>query len=114
MPNLSKAARAATPERKKKAHRTKSVEVPNKVDASAVRSSLDIDMAERRRRSTIGIYSLKAKDGGFGIPFCAANDNFALLAQKQILPLSDCYKVGEFCLFDGRCRSLLPSVILDK
>lgn len=68
-----------------------------------------------RRRATVGLYSLRMADGvNFGLPYCAVNDHFALLAQKELLPLSNCYKVGEMCLLDGRIKSVKPYVVLDK
>lgn len=115
MPNLSKAAEAATPERKRKAHSEakRSVATPSELAVTALRK------AEAKRNliksQTLGLYSLKTKESPFGIPFAALTDALALAAAKQLLPLSDLYKVGTFCLYDGKCSALArPVLILDN
>lgn len=106
--NHSKAAAAAIPSGKKGA-----VESPDKAVARKIRTA--IEQKELIKRSTLGLYSLKTKDSSFGLPFCAASDHFALLANKQLLPLSDCYKVGTFCLYDGKVSTLSrPVLVLDN
>ena len=89
------------------------VENPDKVIAQKLRAAA----AEKEviRRSTLGLYSLKTKESAFGVPFCALNDQLALTAAKQLLPLANLYKVGSFCLYDGKCSSLSrPVLILDN
>lgn len=116
MKHHGKAVSTATPERKKKRIANEvSVESPDKVLASRLRTSATRN--ELRKRTTIGIYSLKdtsSSDSLFGVPFFAASDNLALLAQKQLLPLANCYHVGTFCLLDGKVSSCVPRIVLDK
>lgn len=109
--NHSQTAEAVTPVRKEKRIGRQPVESPTK----AIVEKLHLVEEKRllRQKTTIGLYSLKCKDGYFGLPYCAVNDHFALLAQKQLLPVSDCYKVGTMCLFDGSVKSCKPVIILD-
>lgn len=68
-----------------------------------------------RRKATLGLYALKTKESNYGLPYCAVNDHFALLASKQILPLADVYKIGSVCLLDGRIvAERKPVLVLDK
>lgn len=113
MPNHSKAVATAIPERKRKAHsELASVVNPSKLIASVLRRAAE--RKELKRRNTLGLYSLRAGDGLFGVPFCALNDSLALLAQKEILPVSNCYRVATVCLFDGSVVPCKPQLILDK
>lgn len=74
--------------------------------------------AERKafiKRSTVGLYSLKVGDSLYGLPFCALSDDMALKAQKEILPQSNVFRVGSFCLFDGMLSRLSrPVLVLDN
>lgn len=112
MPNLSKAAEAATPERTKKAHRPKAVE-----NAVKLLSHKLSEMVERRKRiaaSTVGVYALRLKDGRFGLPYFAPTDKMALEVCKELLPLSDCYCLGSYCCLDGKLVSSRPRLVLDN
>lgn len=100
MPNHSKAVKTAKPER-----------ATNKA-----RLSKTPDVNALKAKTTLGLYSLKTKDGElFGIPFCAVSDHYALLAQKQVSPLTVCYRIGSVCLFDGKVIAAdKPTLVLDK
>lgn len=91
----------------------RSVESPEKVLAGRLRAvSAEKDVI---KRSTLGLYSLKTKESSFGVPFCALSDALALSAGKQLLPISNVYKVGSFCLYNGKCSSLSrPVLVLDN
>lgn len=81
--------------------------VENAVKSRASREMID--------RTTLGLYSLKVGDSLYGIPFCALTDKLALIAQKEILPQSNVYKVGTFCQYNGHIvRFLKPLLILDS
>lgn len=112
--NHSKAVETATPERatNKASISKRGKGDPKKVVAEKIRRTLEL--RERRKAMTLGLYSLKCKDGRFGLPFCAVSDHFALLAQKQLLPLSDCYYIGSVCLYDGAIVPHKPTIVLDK
>lgn len=111
--NHSKTAEAVNPERKRKRNCRLASPSPDKLLAAKI--SARVKENEARVRSTIGIYSLKTKESSFGLPFCAVSDHFALLAQKQLLPISDCYKVATICLLDGKVVSCSrPVLVLDK
>ena len=106
--NLSKRASARIPEPQRKAAVVKS--------DKAIAATLAKAVAEKEaiKRSTLGLYSLKTDASSFGVPFCAVSDHYALLAQKQILPCSNLYCVGSFCLYDGKTVSCRPRLILDN
>lgn len=108
----SQTAEAVTPERKEKRLGREPVANPCKPIADKIRK-VSVERLTKLK-TTLGLYSLKVKDGYFGVPFCAVNDHFALLAQKQLLPLADCYKVGEICLYNGVVKSCRPFVVLDN
>lgn len=81
--------------------------VENPVKSLASREMID--------RTTLGLYSLKVGDSLYGVPFCALTDKLALIAQKEILPQSNVYKVGTFCQFNGLIvRLSKPLLILDN
>ncbi len=111
----SKSAEARHPSRKEKRHSVakRSVESPDKVLSDKLRAVF----AEKEviKRSTLGLYSLKTKESSFGVPFCALSDALALTAGKQLLPVANVYKVGSFCLYDGKCSALSrPVLVLDN
>ena len=108
MPIFSKSAEARHPSRKEKRHSEaqRSVEIATR---TAIRQG------ELKKMNTLGLYSLRTKDSSFGVPFCAASDSMALEVSKQILPLANVYRVGSFCLLDGKCLALSrPLILLDK
>ncbi len=112
---IARPSKRPHPSAKEKAHSgaERSVAIADKVIAAKIRA----ENAEREiiKRSTLGLYSLKTKDSPFGIPFAALTDALALAAAKQLLPLSDVYKVGTFCLYDGKCSACSrPVLILDN
>ena len=112
MSNLSKSAEARHPSRKEKRHNEaqRSVESAGKVLADKVRAI----SAEKEviKRSTLGLYSLKTKGSSFGVPFVSLSDSLALTAGKQLLPVANVYKVGSFCLYDGKCSALSRPVLV--
>ena len=114
MANPSKRAEARHPSGKKGA-----VESPDKVLARKIRSA--VEQKEIIKRTTVGMYTLQVPEGfmdttigvKFGIPFFALTDALALKAQKELLPTSNLYRVGSFCLYDGKTTSCSPALVLD-
>ena len=81
----------------------------------ALKIRLANEHKELLKRTTLGLYSLKVGDSLYGVPFCALNDQMALKAQKEILPLANVYKVGTYCQFDGMVvRVSPPALVLDN
>lgn len=79
------------------------------------------ERAEIVKRTTVGMYSVKVPDGyigpvgvKFGIPFFALTDALALKAQKELLPNCNVYRVGSFCLCDGKTIACKPVLVLDN
>lgn len=86
-------------------------ESPDKVLALNLRKA--VEKKDLLKRTTVNLYSLKVGDSLFGLPYCALNDAMALRAQKEILPQSNVYRVGSFCLYDGSVIRSRPVLILD-
>lgn len=115
MSNLSKSAEARHPSRKEKRHNgaKRNVVCPDKDLADRLRA-VAVEK-EIIKRSTLGLYSLKTQESSFGVPFCALSDQLALVAAKQLLPLANLYRVGSFCLYDGKISALnRPVLVLDN
>lgn len=107
MPNLSKRVETRSPERAKKASNC------NDRLVSALRAAEE--KREIRRKCTFGIYALKTKDSIFGLPFVGVNDDMALAANKEILPLANLYRLGDYCRIDAKITVYkTPKIILDK
>lgn len=115
MTNHSKSAEARHPSRKEKRHSgaKRSVVSPDKVLSDKLRAvAAEVEII---KRSTLGLYSLKTKESSFGVPFCAISDQLALVAAKQLLPSANLYRVGLFCLYDGKTTALSrPVLVLDN
>lgn len=114
MPNHSKAVSTATPQRKEKRIANEvSVASPVKRVMSFLRAAEE--RREIRRKCTFGIYVLKTKDSFYGLPFVGINDAMALAANKEILPLANLYRIGDYCRLDAKITVYkTPKIILDK
>ena len=107
MLNHCKRVGTRTPERAKKASNS------NERLVSALRASEE--RRELRRKCTFGIYALKTKDSIFGLPFVGINDDMALAANKEILPLANLYRIGDYCRLDAKITVYKnPKIVLDK
>lgn len=112
---LASTSKRAIPSGKKGA-----VESPDKLLAAKLRSN--VAKSEFIKRTTIGMYTLEKPNSlktdvlgvRFGVPFFALNDALALKAQKELLPSANLYRVGSFCLYDGKVVSQRPSLVLDN
>lgn len=114
MSNLSRSAKARHPSGKKGA-----IESPDKALARKIHSA--VEKREIIKRTTVGMYTLGVPNGfkdaplgvKYGIPFFALTDVLALKAQKELLPNANLYRVGSFCLYDGKTSSCSPVLVLD-
>ncbi len=115
MPNHSKRVETRTPVPQKKSGKANvgSVASHEKSVISSLRHAECV--REFRRKCTFGIYALKTKDSLFGLPFVGINDETALVANKELLPLANLYRLGDYCRFDAKIVVYKnPKIVLDK